>query len=69
MRKRLWAQTDEEILRQTVSDQLETCEITDLSNEESIDKLVSSIIGALDVGITASTPWSDPSPRSIPGFD
>ena len=68
-RQRLWAQTDDEILRQTVTDHLGTCEVRELSNEKSIDDLVSLIIEALDAGIAASTPWSDPSPRSIPGFD
>jgi hypothetical protein len=34
---------------------------TELSDEESID--------TLNAGIDASTPWSNPSPRSIPGFN
>ena len=69
MRKRLWAQTDEETLRQTVTEHLGMCEVRELSNEKNIDDLVCSIVNALDAGIAASTPWSDPSPRSIPGFD
>jgi hypothetical protein len=40
-----------------------------LSDEESIDEIVSAIIKALDGGIEASTPWSNPLPRSIAGFD
>jgi len=42
---------------------------SELRNKESIDECVSSIINALKAGIEASTPWSNPSPRSIPGFD
>ena len=41
----------------------------ELTGEENIDKLVSTIIRSLDAGIEASTPWSNPSPRSIAGFD
>uniref|UniRef100_A0A8H7K2N2 RNase H type-1 domain-containing protein n=1 Tax=Bionectria ochroleuca TaxID=29856 RepID=A0A8H7K2N2_BIOOC len=40
-----------------------------LTDKESIDAFVSVIIGALNAGIEASTPWSNPSPRSITGFD
>lgn len=40
-----------------------------LTDMESIDAFMSIIIGALNAGIEASTPWSNPSPRSITGFD
>jgi hypothetical protein len=44
-------------------------DITELKDNESIDKYIHSIINALNAGIDASTPWSNPSPRSIPGFE
>lgn len=68
-RKWLWAKTNPATLRQTIRDHLASSAAIDLSNEERIDNLVSSIINALNAGIEASTPWSNPSPRSIPGFD
>jgi hypothetical protein len=55
-RKRLWTKTNIPLLRQTVK------------NRESIDRYVHSIIDALKTGIDTSTPWLNPSPRSIPGF-
>jgi ribonuclease HI len=69
IRKRLWAKTDTIILRQTVKDHLGENEAGILSDEQSIDGDVSSIISALEAGIEKSTPWSDPSPHSIAGFD
>lgn len=42
---------------------------SELRDKESIDECVRSIINALQAGIEVSTPWSNPSPRSIPGFD
>ncbi|KFZ04770.1 hypothetical protein V502_09996, partial [Pseudogymnoascus sp. VKM F-4520 (FW-2644)] len=42
---------------------------TELQDKESIDEYVRSIINALNAGIDASTPWSNPSPHSIPGLD
>ncbi|KAF3352307.1 hypothetical protein VdG1_09169 [Verticillium dahliae VDG1] len=68
-RKRLWAKTDPVALRQTVKDHLEDTNVRTLSDEKSIDDDVSSIISALIAGIELSTPWSNPSPRSIAGFD
>jgi hypothetical protein len=43
--------------------------ITELRDPDSIDGYVQSIISAIETGIDASTPWSNPSPRSILGFD
>ena len=69
-RKRLWSKTNMEILRRTVEAHLPRLDsILELKENMDIDKLVDSIINALDAGITASTPWSNPSPRSIAGFD
>ncbi|KAJ6114107.1 hypothetical protein N7512_007552 [Penicillium capsulatum] len=36
---------------------------------QSIDGFVSTLVQALNAGVEASTPWSNPSPRSIPGFN
>ncbi|PWI64463.1 hypothetical protein PCL_10441 [Purpureocillium lilacinum] len=69
-KKRLWSKTNMPILRQTVKDRLPVLYDTMvLTDKADIDALVSSIVEALDAGVDASTPWSDPSPRSIPGFD
>jgi hypothetical protein len=69
-RKRLWTKTNVEILRRTVEAHLpRTSGTLKLRDKDSINKFVSSIISALDAGIEASTPWSNPSPRSIAGFD
>jgi hypothetical protein len=69
-RKRLWTKTNVEILRRTVEAHLpRRSGPLELRDKDSIDKFVSSIISALDAGIEASTPWSNPSPRSIAGYD
>jgi hypothetical protein len=69
-RKRLWAKTNVPLLRQTVKIRLpQVPNATELQDEGNIDRYVSAIIDALSAGIDASTPWSNPSPRSIPGFD
>ncbi|KAM3547744.1 hypothetical protein ARSEF4850_009829, partial [Beauveria asiatica] len=68
-RKRLWSRTDAKILRQTVLDHLPLHVSLELEDEESIDAHVTQIISALEAGIEASTPWSNPSPHSIAGFN
>ncbi|KAF4222379.1 hypothetical protein CNMCM5878_005661 [Aspergillus fumigatiaffinis] len=69
-RKRLWTKTNVEILRRTAEAHLpRTSSTLELRDKDSIDKFISSIISALDAGIEASTPWLNPSPRSIAGFD
>lgn len=42
-----------------------TTDNIELNNEEDIDGYVQSIVTA---GVDASTPWSNPSPRSVAGF-
>jgi len=69
VRKRVWNKTNLARLRQIVKDQLPPYfNASELGTIERIDKHVNSIINALQRGIDASTPWSNPSPRSIPGF-
>ena len=69
-RKRLWTKTNLPILRQMVKERLpRPDDSTELGDKESIDIYVTSIVNALDAGIDVSTPWSNPSPRSIAGFD
>lgn len=69
-RKRLWTKTNPVLLRQAVKDRLSQVEsVVLLEDTSSIDEFVSSIIDALHAGIDKSTPWSNPSPRSIAGFD
>jgi hypothetical protein len=68
--KRMWAKTNPLVLRQKVKERLpQTPNAMELKDNESIDECVRSIIDALNAGIDASTPWSNPSPRSIPGFN
>ena len=69
-RKRLWTKTNLSLLQQTVKERLPRVpNATELRDKDSIDEYVRSIINALKAGIDASTPWSNPSPRSISGFD
>jgi hypothetical protein len=69
-RKRLWSKTNLPILRQVVQERLaRTNEATELRDKESIEGFVCTLVQALDAGIEASTPWSNPSPRSTPGFN
>ncbi|KAM0742770.1 hypothetical protein ACQRIT_002947 [Beauveria bassiana] len=69
-RKRLWAKTNVQVLRQKVKELLPNeLEAGDLSNNHDIDAYVAAIVKASDTGINESTPWSNPSPRSIQGSD
>lgn len=68
-KKRLWSKTNETILQQTVHERLNNTVAAEPKDEEAIDRLISDIVGALNAGIDASTPWANPSARSIPGFD
>jgi len=68
-KKRLWTKTNLLRLRQTVKEKLPPeLETRELDSIEHIDEHIESIVNALQAGIDASTPWSNPSPRSIPGF-
>jgi hypothetical protein len=69
LRKPQWTKTNIQLLQQTVKDQIHRIPSAALKDRDSIDEYVGSIITALQAGIDASTPWSNPSPRSIPGFD
>ena len=70
VRKRLWAKTDVGVFRQTVKDRLPLPDhAIPLTDKDSIDAFASSLIGALGVGIDASTPWANTCPHSIAGFD
>jgi hypothetical protein len=69
VRRQVWAKTNLPLLRQTVNGRLpQVPYTTELGDKESIDEYVRLIINALNAGIDASTPWSNPSPHSIPGF-
>jgi hypothetical protein len=69
-RKRLWSKTNLPTLRRVTQKHLaRTKDATELNGIEGIDGFVSSLVQALNAGIAASTPWSNPSPRSIPGFN
>jgi hypothetical protein len=70
VKRRIWAKTNLCLLRQTVENTLSSVpNATELRDVVSIDGYVQSIINALAAGIDASTPWSNPSPRSISGFN
>jgi hypothetical protein len=69
-RKRQWAKTDISSLQHTVKEKLPRVPgPVELSEKHSIDRYTHSIIDALQAGIDASTPWSNPSSRSLPGLD
>ena len=71
-RKRLWTKTNLLALRQTVKEELakeSNAQTKEFKDKHIIDEYVQSIINALRAGIDASTPWSNPSPQSVPGFD
>jgi len=69
VKKRVWTKTNLAWLREIVKDQLPPQpKASELGTKGRIDQHVDSIINALRHGIDASTPWSNPSPRSIPGF-
>ncbi len=69
-RKRLWAKTNPALLRQALRGRLPATDNAEgLTNNRDIDAFVSSIIEALQAAIEESTPWSNPSPHSIAGFD
>jgi ribonuclease HI len=69
-RKRLWAKTNVPQLRQVVQERLPRVpDATELKDKSSTDEYVSAIIKAIHAGIDVSTPWSNPSLRSIPGFN
>jgi ribonuclease HI len=69
-KKRMWTKTDLTLLRQAVQNKLPKMpDALTLSDEGGINEYVQSIVNALVAGIDASTPWSNPSSCSIPGFD
>ncbi|CRG90417.1 putative RNA-directed DNA polymerase from transposon BS [Talaromyces islandicus] len=68
-KKRMWSKTNLLILRHTVRDEIARIADSELRSKENIDGYTRSIIQSLTAAIDASTPWSNPSPRSIPGFD
>ncbi|KAM0664346.1 hypothetical protein ACQRIU_006929 [Beauveria bassiana] len=58
------------LLRGKVKERLpDEREVGPLNNHAEIDAYVCTTVKALVDGIDASTPWSNPSPHSIPGFD
>ena len=69
-RKRLWAKTNQSVLRDTVKKRLlNESDDVEPRVEQGIDEQVRSIVTALQSGIDVSTPWSNPCPRSVSGFD
>ena len=69
-RKRMWAKTNQSILRQIVQERLfEGSDDVELQSQQGIDEQVQSIVDALQSGVDASTPWSNPCSHSVPGFD
>lgn len=70
LKKRMWSKTDVEKLRDVVESTLSQIpDNFDLKDKERIDEYVHAIVNALKKGIDASTPWSNPTPRSVPGFN
>ena len=69
-RKRQWAKTDTVKLKDTLKERLRTApEALKLGKKDDIDTSTRMIVDALQAGIDASTPWSNPSSRSVSWFD
>lgn len=69
-RKRIWIETDLFVLHKTVRDRLPNDgEVGEPRSNNDIDSYVASLVEALQAGIDELTPWANPSPRSVQGFD
>jgi exonuclease III len=67
-KKRMWAKTNQAVLRETVNRRLNVSEWVEAEDRQGIDEQVREIVAALQSGIDASTPCSNPCPRSVSGF-
>ena len=68
---RNWGATDVNKLRSTLKsgiDQLQQLNIN-ITTPQGLDDLTAQLVHTILKAIDTSTPWNNPSPRSIPGFD
>jgi len=66
---RRWAATDMDTLQNRIKERVAELQQADVSTPDNLDKLTEQFVHTLQDAISASTPWNNPSPRSIPGFD
>ena len=68
-RTRRWAATDIEKLRSIVQEEIHRAEPPSWDSPRALDDQTTHLIGTLTKAIDGSTPWNNPSSRSLPGFD
>lgn len=66
---RQWAATDTEKLRTTVQTGMCQIQPSDLDTAQGLDTLTARVVEVLTEAIDKSTPWNNPSPRALPGFN
>jgi ribonuclease HI/exonuclease III len=66
---RQWAATDIEKLRTTVQTGIRQIQPSDLDTAQGLDRLTARVVEVLTEAIDKSTPWNNPSPRALPGFN
>lgn len=66
---RQWAATDTEKLRTTVQTGMRQIQPWDLDTAQGLDTLTARVVEVLTEAIDKSTPWNNPSPRALPGFN
>lgn len=68
-RTRRWAAMDVEKLRSIVQTETHRAELTSWDSPRALDDQTTHLIDTLTKAVDRSTPWNNPSPRSLPGFD
>ncbi|RMZ90276.1 hypothetical protein DV736_g2490, partial [Chaetothyriales sp. CBS 134916] len=68
-RRRRWAAMDVDKLRSIVQTEMRLAEPLGWDSPEALDNQTALLTDILTKAIDGSTPWSNPSPRALPGFD
>jgi hypothetical protein len=66
---RRWAATDVDKLRKVFQLGTSQMQLHDVDAPEKIDDLTTQLVQTLTKAINESTPWNNPSPRALPGFN
>jgi hypothetical protein len=66
---RRWAATDVDKLRKIVQNGIIQMQLYDADAPEKIDNLTTQLVQTLTKAIDESTPWNNPLPRALPGFN
>lgn len=66
---RRWASTDVDKLRSVVQEEVHRLQSADLDTPDALDSQVTQLVQILTTAIDKSTPWNNPSPRAVPGFN